>query len=377
MNGALRVEGQSSQRTGNYATRKGRMMTELRFLSKTITVMLVLAIAPALTAAMGAADGASDIAAAVRQNPADRKVIDALVDRVLPSSELALALAEEAREEDVTEAAREVLRRLAVATEFRTLKTVGSEKSRSVDLCYSLVQLMKESAHPTERDGIAVSLRLLFDASLLSNYLDDILDTALKDYLRDEILLYGSLPNAATASVYALTNATGDVVLQGLRCRYGDTDAEARVLAALRDWPAISEHKEPLYMMPPGSYTRDIVEAIRESRSSRIHREVALGTRSTEMVLGDEEVWPKASFYVHLLMKLHVGDPSFPFEKYRFDRSADVVSAVEQWCAENLGVTYPDDIAPDINSMWISAYDESEMERFGFRLVRPSSVARD
>lgn len=243
------------------------------------------------TEVMGMSDAETDKAnliEVIKESPTDMGRIRDACSNVEVSGSIVVHLLDEALKPGTPDDLRIGLRTAAVKIIMRDSESLDGDEVIRRDIAEKMIALMQEAASVAESERIAFWLRRLFPVTLLSESAEEVLSVAERCRSRRVILLYSSLSQASTDTVFSLTaSATNDLVLQGLRCRFGDPESEGRIIDRIERWPQLASARFRLQVVPRPPFELDIGDAILESGSERIQRYVALGTRS------DDWFWKK------------------------------------------------------------------------------------
>lgn len=221
------------------------------------------------------------------------------------------------------------------------LNNVGTKylgpRSENSELVGILVNIVESDTSWNVRETVARNLREWFLPKVLDEYASNIKNAAMKWKQRAILLLYGVLPSNRSEDVLTFIRGIKDMpedegyILDWLLARYGDRDAEKRLLATAEsstEWVKVVR----------------AFDALAYVASPEVKKVLAKGLRS-EIVIkhpGGSTI-PKRDYYAKALVIMMRDDNEFPVKTTeQFFYSDEQLDQIEKWCTHYLGIQFPE-----------------------------------
>lgn len=199
-----------------------------------------------------------------------------------------------------------------------------------------LASIVEEDSSERVRAVAAAGLADLFPPELLDRYAETIRRAARRWKQREIVLLYGLLPSCRSEEIANIVsgmkarNVSQRYQLDGILARYGDEEAQKRLISAATSLLEASDVA-----------LERLVNALSYARTKQIKMFLAKGLRSETMIeLPGETKVPKRDCFARALVRMMRHDQRFPV---RAEDSYDdaKLDKIEQWCMKHLGVGFP------------------------------------
>ena len=238
------------------------------------------------------------------------------------------------------ERAKQKLIHTISAVEEMAVRQPSSNRPLSTNtlLASHFIHLLQTDSSIIDKTLAAQTLSDLFAPVCLEEFHTAIADVATSVPQREIILLYGQLPgqnqNDMEKFIQSISNRLDQEtqkIIPWLRARYGDQDAQNTLIAEMA-----ALHETSYF----GLAHR--IDGLSYAGTDKIIRALAQGLRSEETIaLANGASVPKRNAYAWALVKTMRYQTDFPVRKESLIYSDDELSTLEQWCAQNLGVTFP------------------------------------
>lgn len=238
---------------------------------------------------------------------------------------------------------KEDIDRLRVIGFAIRLREYGFDPSEKEEIVSCLIAILKTEASSLVARELASALRGWLSPAELEPYARDLLAAALKHKDVEVAMLYGVLPSLRPEELFEFLKpfetlqdgrTFSKMQLDAIRARYGDKDAEERLISFARSMSTVS-----------GFQISTTVDVLSYVPNDTMKRFLAGGLRSEVMVsrVGGGAI-PHRDVYADALVRMMRFDESFPVKRRQGVSYVDEeLDQLEAWCTEHLNVRYPEE----------------------------------